>query len=75
MKGGGKFMRKKVALILTTCLLLTLLMAAFVACNNTITLRIMTKEIELIGKSFDEITVEADGPIPYSIKEIYVKVS
>ena len=35
----------------------------------------MTQEIELVGKSFDEITVEADGPIPYSIKEIYVKVS
>lgn len=35
----------------------------------------MTQEIELVGKSFDEITVEADGPIPYSIKEIFVKVS
>lgn len=33
----------------------------------------MTQEIELVGKSFDEITVEADGPIPYSIKEIYVR--
>ena len=35
----------------------------------------MTQEIELVGKSFDEIIVEADGPIPYSIKEIFVKVS
>lgn len=38
-------MRKKVALILTTCLLITLLMAAFVACNNTITLRIYRLEL------------------------------
>lgn len=35
----------------------------------------MTQEIELVGKSFDEITVEAVGPIPYVLKEIYVKVS
>lgn len=35
----------------------------------------MTQEIELVGKSFDEITVEADGPIPYALKEIFVKVS
>ena len=34
----------------------------------------MTQEIKLVGKSFDEIAVEADGPIPYTIKEIYVKV-
>lgn len=38
-------MRKKVALILTTCLLLALLMAAFVACNNTVTLRIYRLEL------------------------------
>ncbi len=38
-------MRKKVALILTTCLLITLLMAAFGACNNTITLRIYRLEL------------------------------
>lgn len=35
----------------------------------------MTQETELVGKSFDEIRVEADGPIPYSIKEIFVKIS
>lgn len=35
----------------------------------------MTQEIELVGKSYDEITVEAVGPIPYVLKEIYVKVS
>lgn len=68
-------MRKKVALILTTCLLLTLLMAAFVACNNTITLRIMTKEIELVGKSFDELEIEVGAITPYTIKEIFIKVS
>lgn len=68
-------MRKKVALILTTCLLITLLMAAFVACNNTITLRIMTKEIELVGKSFDELEIDVGTTTPYTIKEIFVKVS
>ena len=35
----------------------------------------MTQEIELVGKSYDEIAVEADGPIPYALKEIFVKVS
>ncbi len=35
----------------------------------------MTQEIELVGKSFDEIAVEADGPIPYAIKGVYVMVS
>ncbi len=35
----------------------------------------MTQEIELVGKSYDEIAVEADGPIPYVLKEIFVKVS
>lgn len=68
-------MRKKVAHILTTCLLITLLMSAFVACNNTITLRIMTKEIELIGKSFDELEIDFGTTTPYTIKEIFVKVS
>ena len=68
-------MRKKVALILTTCLLLTLLIAAFVACNNTITLRIMTKEIELIGKSFDELDIEVGATTTYTIKGIFIKVS
>lgn len=35
----------------------------------------MTQEIELVGKSYDEIAVEADGSIPYALKEIFVKVS
>lgn len=38
-------MKKKFALILTTCLLLTMLMTAFVACNNTVTLRIYRLEL------------------------------
>ena len=38
-------MKKNFALILTTCLLLTMLMTAFVACNNTVTLRIYRLEL------------------------------
>lgn len=38
-------MKKKFTLILITCLLLTLLMTAFVACNNTVTLRIYRLEL------------------------------
>lgn len=33
----------------------------------------MTQEIELVGKSYDEIAVEAVGSIPYTEKYVYVK--
>ncbi len=33
----------------------------------------MTQEIELVGKSYDELTVEAIGSIPYTNKYVYVK--